>query len=65
MVMYIPILCKSQYDGKNMTHYPVQDGGKPVTLFSIYKDSQSILWLGSHESGVFRFNGTAFDKFRP
>ncbi|MBC7815506.1 MAG: hypothetical protein IAG10_01245 [Planctomycetaceae bacterium] len=54
-----------QYDGKTMTHYPVQDDGKPVTLFSIYRDRQGVLWLGSHEAGAFRFNGTAFEQFNP
>jgi ligand-binding sensor domain-containing protein len=53
------------YDGKTMTHYPVKDGGKDVTLYSISKDNQGVLWLGSHAAGAFRFNGKGFERFRP
>lgn len=48
-----------------MTHYPVKDGSKDVTLFSIYKDKRGDLWLGTHAAGVYKFNGKAFEKFRP
>jgi ligand-binding sensor domain-containing protein len=54
-----------RYDGKQVTHYPVKDGPKEITLFSIYKDRKDVLWLGTHESGVYKFNGTEFEKFRP
>lgn len=54
-----------RYDGKNMTHYPVKDGAKDTTLFSIYKDNRGDLWLGTLEAGAYKFNGTTFEKFRP
>ncbi|MBC7773331.1 MAG: hypothetical protein H7210_12610 [Pyrinomonadaceae bacterium] len=54
-----------RYDGKNMTHYPVLEGGQPVTLYSIYKDNHGVLWLGTHESGAYRLSGKAFEKFKP
>ncbi len=54
-----------RYDGKNLTHYPVKDGDKDVTLFSIYKDNRGDLWLGTHEAGAYKFNGKTFEKFRP
>ena len=54
-----------QYDGKNMTHYPVKDGPKDIKLFSIYKDNHGDLWLGTHEAGAYKFNGKTFEKFRP
>jgi len=53
------------YDGKNITHYPVEDGDKTITLFSIYKDNQGDLWLGTHEEGAYKFNGKTFEKFKP
>ncbi len=53
-----------QYDGDRLTHHRVEDGGAAVMLFSIYKDKQGVLWLGSHEHGAYRFNGTAFEKFK-
>jgi len=54
-----------RYDGEKLTHYPVKDGDKTITLFSIYGDNQGTLWLGSHENGALRFNGKTFEKFRP
>ena len=53
-----------KYDGKTITHYPVQDQLKDITLFSIYKDNNGDLWLGTHENGAYKFNGTSFEKFR-
>ncbi|HQU40751.1 MAG TPA: two-component regulator propeller domain-containing protein, partial [Chitinophagales bacterium] len=54
-----------KYDGTDITHYPVQENGKDITLFSIYKDNQGDLWLGTHENGAFRFNGNTFERFSP
>lgn len=54
-----------RYDGKSMTHYPVKDGSKDITLFSIYKDNRGDLWLGTHEAGAYKFNGKTFERFRP
>lgn len=54
-----------KYDGKTVTHYAVNDGGKEATLFSIYKDKNDNIWLGSHESGAYKFNGKTFEKFNP
>lgn len=54
-----------KYDGQTITHYPVKDGPKDITLFSIYKDRQGNLWLGTHQTGVYKFNGKTFEKFRP
>lgn len=54
-----------RYDGKAMTHYPVKDGDKDVTLYSISKDNQGVLWLGTHAAGAYRFNGKAFVRIRP
>jgi ligand-binding sensor domain-containing protein len=52
-----------RYDGKNVTHYPINDGSKEITLFSIYKDRQGNLWLGTHDDGAYKFNGKSFEKF--
>lgn len=54
-----------RYDGKNLTHYPVKDGGKDITLFTISKDHQGVLWLGTHAAGAYKFNGRTFEKWRP
>ncbi|MFT3882658.1 MAG: two-component regulator propeller domain-containing protein [Gemmatales bacterium] len=54
-----------RYDGKTMTHYPIQDGGKDIKLYSVYQDNQGNLWLGTHDGGAYRLNGKTFEKFRP
>lgn len=53
-----------KYDGKIVTHYPVQIDANNITTFSIYKDSNGDLWLGTPENGAFKFNGTIFVKFK-
>lgn len=52
-----------KYDTKQIRHYAVQENGKNISLFSIYQDKYGILWLGSHENGVYQFNGQNFEKF--
>jgi ligand-binding sensor domain-containing protein len=54
-----------RYDGETMTHYPVTENGKPHWIFSIYKDNQGVLWLGTQAHGAYRFDGKSFVKFRP
>jgi ligand-binding sensor domain-containing protein len=51
--------------GKNITNYPVTDGDQTVPLYSIYKDREGVLWLGTHTDGAYKFNGTVFEKFKP
>lgn len=46
-----------------ITQYTVQDNSKDIPLFSIYKDNNGDLWLGTHENGAFKFNGQTFEKF--
>ncbi len=53
-----------RYAGMDITHYPIIDGDEAVNLFSIYKDRQSVLWLGTQEAGVYKFNGKTFEKFK-
>ena len=53
-----------KYDGEKITHFPIKDDSKSITLFSIYKDNKGDLWLGSHENGAFKFNRTTFEKFK-
>jgi len=52
-----------KYDGTKITHYPIQEKSKQISLFSIYKDNNGGLWLGTHESGAYKFNGITFEKF--
>jgi ligand-binding sensor domain-containing protein len=52
-------------DGDQITHYTVQNMGQETTLYAIYKDNAGDLWLGSGESGAYKFNGTSFERFLP
>ncbi len=54
-----------RYDGKQLLHYPINDGETAVLLFSIYKDRQGMLWLGTHNAGAYQFNGETFEQFSP
>jgi ligand-binding sensor domain-containing protein len=54
-----------RYDGERLSHYPVKDGLKDISLFSIYKDKQGGMWLGTHLGGAYKFNGTSFERFSP
>lgn len=51
------------YDGKKTSSYLVKDGAEEITLFYIYKDNVGTIWLGTHEHGAYRFDGTTFKKF--
>lgn len=54
-----------RYDGKDATRYPVQDGGKDITLYTISRDTRGGLWLGTHAAGAYKFTGKGFEKFKP
>lgn len=49
-----------RYDGKSLRHYGVEDGLTSEDIMAIYTDRQGRLWLAGQ--GVFRFNGTSFDR---
>ena len=54
-----------RYDGKSITPYHVTSDGKTHRVFSIYKDKQGVPWVGTQAHGVYRFNGKAFERFKP
>jgi ligand-binding sensor domain-containing protein len=64
-----------RYDGTRTTYYPVHadtfakasasGGSEDITVFSIYKDNNGVLWLGTHENGAYKFNGNTFERFKP
>ena len=61
--IFYPVIIK--YDGESLSHYPIKVGDASVTLYSIYKDKQDVLWLGTANSGIYQFNGEIFEKFNP
>lgn len=54
-----------RFDGKKMKHYPVLKDGKKALLYSMYRDNRGQLWVGTHNKGVYKFNGHVFQPFNP
>lgn len=54
-----------RFDGSKTTRYPVMDGTKETTVWSISLDKQDTPWVATHSAGVYKFNGKTFEKFRP
>lgn len=53
----------SRFTGSEYIHYPIENGGKEVNLFTMHLDNEGVLWLGSHNAGAWRFNGEEFEQF--
>lgn len=49
-----------RYDGKSMKHFTAADGLTSEDIFCVHTDRNGDLWLAGH--GVFKFNGTSFDR---
>ncbi len=52
-------------NGKELINYPVKRGSEDISLFSIYSDKNGRIWVGSHDDGVYYYNGNSFEKFSP
>ena len=52
-----------RYDGQNLTHITEKDGLPGVTVKSIFKDSDGLLWFGIGEGSVYSFDGEFFERF--
>lgn len=51
--------------GDALVHYPVTANGKGVQTFFVYVDHIGTVWVGTLGAGVYRFNGTDFERFVP
>lgn len=49
-----------RYDGTSLRHYSAADGLTSADVTGIYTDRDGDLWVAGQ--GVFRFNGTSFDR---
>ena len=49
-----------RYDGQSLRQFGERDGLTTKDVMAIYRDRAGDLWLGG--KGVFRFNGTSFDR---
>jgi ligand-binding sensor domain-containing protein len=64
-----------RYDGKSFTHFTVKDGvinsnigsfmeaGKGNDVWSILEDRTGNLWIGTRNTGLYRFDGKSFTSF--
>lgn len=53
------------YDGKNLKKYAIKKDEAEVTLYTLHKDRNGVIWVGTHTDGAYRFNGSSFEKFEP
>jgi len=54
-----------RHDGAKGTHYPMKVGDEHIKMIAIYKDNRGDIWVATQEHGPFRFNGNAFERFKP
>lgn len=54
-----------KYDGTKVKHYPIIEDSTSISLFSIYKDSKGLLWVGTHDHGVYICDDAGCKKFQP
>lgn len=52
-------------DGETLFNYPLKDGDTDAELISIFQDQKGIIWLGTNNLGVYKFDGVTFEKFEP
>ena len=52
-----------RYDGKSVKNFSIEDGVTSKHIWTIYKSKKGELWFeGANPSGVYRFNGTSFER---
>lgn len=49
--------------GTELEHFDVMDGEIHALCYSIHADNDGKIWLGTHESGIYTFDGKGFVRF--
>ncbi len=44
-------------------HFTIRDGLPDMKIECVYEDSQGLIWIGTHEGGVVRYDGYAFKTY--
>ena len=44
-------------------HFTVRDGLPDIKIICLFEDSWGMLWIGTHDRGVARFDGDRFEAF--
>lgn len=52
-----------KYDGNQFINYQVKSQTNEALILTIYQDNLGVIWVGSQNTGVFRFNGERFEHF--
>jgi ligand-binding sensor domain-containing protein len=52
-----------RYDGKNFTHFTVEEGLCDNTIYGLMADSKGNLWIGTFWGGVSKFDGEQFTNY--
>jgi len=53
-----------KYDGHTLTNLEINNGKENILLICIYQDDTGVIWLGTNNDGVYKQNGTSFEKFK-
>lgn len=53
------------YDGETLTNTQVWNATGEVLLLSIFEDREGVIWLGTHNDGIYKQTETGFEKFVP
>ena len=48
---------------KELIRFLVKNGEKDISIISIHKDNQGDIWIGTQNSGAYKYNGKTFEKF--
>jgi ligand-binding sensor domain-containing protein len=51
-------------NGKELTQFFIKDGKLNISPTSMYKDNQGVLWFGTDQYGIYKYNGNTFEKFK-
>lgn len=53
-----------QNNDVQLTPFYIKSGDKEISPNSVYEDNNGILWFGTEKSGIFKFDGNSFEKFK-
>ena len=51
-------------DGKELTQFFIKNGKQNISPTSMYKDNQGVIWFGTDQYGIYKYNGNTFEKFK-
>lgn len=52
-----------RYDGSNFKNYTVKDGLSVYSVWSMLEDDSGAIWIGTRNTGLYRFDGSRFASF--